>query len=291
MDKHLRDELLVKDGKQQKKKLWENTHIKHQIDRRDNGDTFSLSDHIRAMVYSMLSSGIRWERVEDSIDIKTGRIVLIDELFHQFDEEYIINNSPEFFVNGIFTLHCGSQYTKAQMEALKWNINLFKQWISKYSSIDSFYQQFITDNRSLNKLVKQLSDYGSKDKLRQLGIPLVAEYLKNVGYSIAKPDRHICRILGNTALGCFNIIEVPKYKAIDYISDIAKEIGKTEAEVDYILWMYCADGFGEICTKKPNYTTKSKKAPKCNICKAKEICKAYQNSINQHSSCPRFDPR
>ena len=53
MDKHLRTELLQKNGVLQQKKLWENTFIKHQIDRRNSGDTFTFSDHIRAMVYAM----------------------------------------------------------------------------------------------------------------------------------------------------------------------------------------------------------------------------------------------
>ena len=273
MDKHLRNELLKKDGILQEKKLWENTHIKHQIDNRESGYSFSLSDHIRAMVYSMLSSGIRWERVEDIIDTETGRIVAIDELFHQYDAEYIRATDPMSFVKGVFGWHCGSQYTKKQMDALKPNLQLFGEWIKQTGSIDSYYQQFISDDQSLNELIKQLSDCGSQNKLKQLGIPLTAEYLKSVGYSVAKPDRHICRILGNTALGCFDKSIVPPFEAINYISAIAKEIEKPAAEVDYILWMYCADGYGEICTKRS-----PKRSPKCDICKANGVCKYYQNS-------------
>lgn len=29
-----------------------------------------------------------------------------------------------------------------------------------------------------------------------MGIPLAAEFLKNLGYDVAKPDRHICRAVG-----------------------------------------------------------------------------------------------
>ncbi|MFQ7319337.1 MAG: hypothetical protein ACLRO0_11230, partial [Massilimicrobiota timonensis] len=77
--KHMEDDLrqkFLENG--QEIKLWENTHIKHQIDRRENGDVFSLRDHIRAMVYSMLSSESPWERMENSIDIETGRIIPLD---------------------------------------------------------------------------------------------------------------------------------------------------------------------------------------------------------------------
>lgn len=149
MDKQLREELLVKDGKVQNKKLWEHTHIKKQIDRRKNGDTFTVTDHIRA-------------------------------------------------------------------------------------------------------------------KFAQLGEALTAEYLRNVGYDIAKPDRHICRILGSDILGCSDKKVVPIYEAFDIVAAIANALEKDTAEVDYILWSYCASGYGEICTLKN---------PKCQYCVAKQICK------------------
>lgn len=69
--KHMEDDLrqkFLENG--QEIKLWENTHIKHQIDRRENGDVFSLRDHIRAMVYSMLSSESPWERMETALILK-----------------------------------------------------------------------------------------------------------------------------------------------------------------------------------------------------------------------------
>ena len=40
MDKQLREELFIRDGRIQTKKLWENTYIKKQLDRRKNGGTF-----------------------------------------------------------------------------------------------------------------------------------------------------------------------------------------------------------------------------------------------------------
>lgn len=50
MDEYLRS-ILPSD------KLWENTYIKRQIDKRNGKGSFSINDHIRAMVYSMLSGG------------------------------------------------------------------------------------------------------------------------------------------------------------------------------------------------------------------------------------------
>lgn len=264
MDEHLRNELLMKNGIFQEKKLWENTYIKKQIDKRNNGGIFTLSDHVRAMVYSMLSAGIAWERIEKYIDNETGQITAIDEVFCHYNTDLLLQCNSEKLRNNIKNLRCATQYTFKQMKALiEVNIHKLIEIEKKYGSIDVFYQQFINTDQSLKTLVLLLSHSASKFKLEQMGEALVAEYLKNVGYDIAKPDRHIQRILGNEILGCSGKKIVPVYEVFDIVSEIAKEIGKPIAEVDYILWSYCAKGYGEICTANK---------PKCEKCVVNNYC-------------------
>lgn len=266
MDNQLRSSLLVKNGKIQNKKLWENTHIKKQIDRRNAGDKdFPVQDHIRAMVYSMLSSGISWERVENSIDEKTGRITAIDEIFHRYDPQYLLSCSGDDLADQIKEIGCASYSTRKQMNGLiHTNIGKLLKLQEKYESIDRYYQKYIEMDNSMKLLVRELSCLSSEDKFVQMGEPLIAEYLRNVGYDLAKPDRHICRILGRNYLGCSEQEEVPVYEAFDLIRKLSEYMGrKTIAEVDYILWSYCAVGYGAVC---------SKNNPRCGICVAKEIC-------------------
>lgn len=266
MDSYLRKKYAEEDTP---KKLWENTYIYHQLEKRKAKGIFTVSDHIHAMVYSMLSSGMSWERVEAGIDIKTGKIFPIDELFHDYDPEYILSCDPKELRNIIKEEHHLATFsTKKQMEAIIVpNIRKLQELDRQYNGIDNYYQQFLTGDRPINNLVRQLSSPDSKDKLKQMGVPLTAEYLKNVGYDLGKPDRHICRILGSTALGCSDMKIVPVYDALDIVADIAAELDKPAAEVDYILWSYCAKGYGEICTKPTN-----KRKPQHEICVAKDIC-------------------
>lgn len=265
MDKQLRNGLFVKNGVVQEKKLWENTYIKHQIDKRNNGGNFSINDHIRAMVYSLLSSGIVWERVEKGIDIKTGRINPIDDIFHNYDVDYILKCNPDQLADEIKNLSCASQSTRKQMKAIvSKNINNLISYEKEFGSIDSYYKKFIEQDNTLKALVKQLADSKSENKFDEMAEALIAEYLKNVGYDIAKPDRHIRRILGSKILGCSEYEEVPVNEAFDIVAKIAQEMNKPVAEVDYILWSYCANGYGEICTSKN---------PKCDKCVAREFCK------------------
>lgn len=268
MDKQLREELLIKDGTVlQARKLWENTYIKKQIDKRENGGTFTVSDHICAMVYSMMTSGASWSRVEPSIDIETGRIKLIDEIFCQYDVDILLNTDPMYLVDRVKQHKLGTQYIKNQMIALVGtNIGKMLSLEKEYGSIDKFYQKFIDTDPTLKALVKVLSAEGKPHKYAQMGEALTAEYLKNVGYDIAKPDRHIRRILGSNILGCSDSEIAPIYEAFDIVAEIAKATGKRIAEVDYILWSYCANGYGEICTVNKT---------KCNKCVA-TICKQMQ---------------
>lgn len=80
------------------KSLWENTYIKHRIDKRNMKEPFNLEDHIRGMVYSMLSSNSAWKRVDKGIDKRTGRILSIDKIFRDYDVNFILKSSPEEIV-------------------------------------------------------------------------------------------------------------------------------------------------------------------------------------------------
>lgn len=257
IDKYLRQNLTSP------KMFWENTFIKHQIDKRQNGDKFGLSDHIRAMVYSMISSGIEWKRVESVTILETGMIKPLEDLFNKFDPNYVSGCDPSELYEKIQKLGLASQYTAKQTEALiTVNIPKLKAIENKYDSIDALYQKYIVDG-DMTCLVWKLSAADSRMKFAQMGEALVGEYLKNVGYDTSKPDRHIRRILGGERLAFSESKYAPAFKTFDIIADIAKKSGKLNAEVDYILWSYCAKGYGEICTEKN---------PKCDLCKAKELC-------------------
>ena len=269
MDAHLRSELLKRNGVIQKKKLWENTYSKHQIDKRNDGAVFSLQDHIRGMVYSMLSAGIVWARVESGIDEASGRIAPIDDIFVQYDVDRLMELSPQKLRDGMKGIKCASTYTLKQMGALlEINIGKLAELQRQYGDIDAYYQTLIEEEESLKSLVAALSLPHTKYKFSQMGEALVAEYLKNVGYDIAKPDRHIRRILGKRCLGCSDAEAVPIYDVFDIVTEIASVANMPSAEVDYILWSYCATGFGEICTKEN---------PKCEICVGNKICYKRRN--------------
>lgn len=261
IEQHLREELL----KQMPEKLWEKSFIKQQIERRQNGELFTTTDHIRAMVYSMLSSGISWDKVAKNMNPETKCITSVDKIFCDYDLEQLLKLTPTQLRDSIKEIHCATQSTLKQMESLLTvNVPKLLSIEKTYGTIDTYYQKFIEIDNTLKNLIILLSATESTSKLEQMNIALICEYLRNIGHDIPKPDRHICRILSSEYLAFSDEKKVTPFEAFDIIMKLSKKTGKSAAEVDYILWSYCADGYGEICTLKN---------PKCKTCKAKEICK------------------
>ena len=119
----------------------------------------------------------------------------------------------------------------------------------KQTTRSTMYAEIIRDREELSEQIRALYQ--------------LKEMAMSYGYDISKPDRHICRILGSKNLGCSDSEITSIYEAFDIVAEIAKVLEKHTAEVDYILWSYCANGYGEICTvNKPN----------CDICVGKENC-------------------
>lgn len=228
-----------------------------------------MQDHIRAMVYSMLSSGNKWADVSKNADPVTGCIPDVDEIFFHYGVEKLKECTPGQLRDNVKKIGCGTLLTRKQMEALlSTNIPKLSKLEQEYGTVDTYYQKFIELDNSLKTLVTTLSSLESKDKLAQMDIALVCEYLRNIGYDIPKPDRHICRILGSDYLAFSNEQIVPPFEVFDIIVKLAELTGKNNAEVDYILWSYCATEYGEVCN-----VTK----PKCNICVAKKYCEKKGN--------------
>ena len=250
------------------KKLWENTHVKKQIEKREQGKHFTISDHIRGMVYAMLSSGISWERVEKDIDESTGRILSIDQIFQNYDADTLLSCSVETLKEEIKVQRLAGISTNNQLKGLiPDNIRKLKQWEDTFGSIDSYYKRFIEKDSSYQTLIETLSQSDSENKMKQLSEALTAEYLRNVGYDLAKPDRHVRRILGNSILACSEQEIVPVFEAMEIVREIAGILNRHVAEVDYILWSYCAKGYGEICTSK---------RPLCCDCVIRNYCRKGQ---------------
>ncbi|WMJ76888.1 MULTISPECIES: hypothetical protein [unclassified Sedimentibacter] len=219
------------------------------VAERRNGRVFTFQEHLRGLIYSQLSAQVQWQRVEQHLKE-------IDNLFFDYDCDEILKHNSDYFIKGIKMLKCGSRCTANQMNNLAKNICMLQQIEKEYHSLDAY----VTSKPAI-KIVADLSS--GIYKLAYIGTALAWEYLRNVGIDGAKPDIHICRFLGSNRMGICQSPIATKQEVADIMEEISNVLHITMAEIDSIIWSYCATGFGEICTA----------TPKCQRCIVSDYCK------------------
>ncbi len=123
------------------KGLGYNTSLTAEIEKRKAGKQYTIRDHIRGMIYSLLSNQTKWYRVEP-------RLSEIDELFYNYDPEKILALDPGYYCERLFNLRRGNMSIRAQMEALPDNIQMFRRIEEEYGSIDSFMRKSLNSLRT-----------------------------------------------------------------------------------------------------------------------------------------------
>lgn len=232
------------------KGLGYNTSLTEEIAKRKAGKKYSISDHLRGMIYSMMSNQTKWYRIEPHLEE-------IDELFYNYDPDKIVATDSLYFCQRIFEMKCGNMSTKAQMESLKQNIRTLRSIESKFGSIDSFIF-----SGSPEEVVQKLSSKSSPYKLGMIGEALAWEYLRNVGIDGAKPDTHLRRFFGSDRMGNGKKSPATIKDVNEQVEKLSKQTGMTKVEIDNLIWSFCSDGYGEICTAKPH----------CEVCPIKVYC-------------------
>ena len=231
------------------------TSLTVEIEKRKAGKHYVIQDHIRGMVYSMLTNQTKWYRVEPHLPE-------IDKLFYEYDPEKTLAAEPGYFCQGILDMKCGNMSIKAQMEALPDNIRTFNRIEEEFGSIDAF----ITSEPPA-VIVEKLSNGSSSYKMKMLGEALAWEYLRNVGIDGAKPDTHLRRFLGADRMGTGEHSPATVGEVNAQVARLSEQTGLSKVEIDNLIWSFCADGFGEICTATPH----------CNRCPISDWCKGcYQ---------------
>ena len=218
------------------------------VNRRKNGATFSFEDHIAGMVYALLSNQRPWKAISDNYE-------LIKDIFHGFNPDYLQTIDPVLLVSKLREIKCGNRSIHSQMNALNYNIEQFKRIIKMYGSMDNY----VTSDEPLT-IARSLS--AGEYKLRQMGIALTIEYLKNVGIDAFKPDLHIKRLFGKERLCLSDKSLATEREILEIIKQLSLESSLPTVEIDSIIWQFCAANYAEICGAEP----------KCGNCLVKSMC-------------------
>jgi len=239
-------------------------NLKKNIEGRKD-KIYSLSEHMEAIIYSLLSNQRPWRPIEENRN-------KIDKIFFNYDVEKIKNENPALFVKLLKEIKCANRSINRQMNGLKDIICVLKNIKKEYGEIDNYYNNHPKVKEGYPYyLAKELADRNNKYKLKNMGIALVCEYFKNIGIDTAKPDTHIRRMLGKNILGFSKKESATPEETITYIKEIAEKNNFYQMEVDALLWFYCADGYGQICTKDE---------PRCSECVIKKYCNKFKTNSN-----------
>ncbi len=209
------------------------------IDERASGKHFSMNDHIRGLIYSLLSNNRPWQQIEANIE-------RIDQIFFEYDKDKILATNAGVFVDKLQAIKCGNRNIKNQMNSLHENIHKLERIEKEFGTLDNF----VTSGSPLE--IADLLANSIKYKLKTLGIALAMEYLRNVGIDATKPDTHIRRILGKNRLGYSGQEIAGEIETIEIIDAISSQTGYSASKIDAILWLFCSDDNGMICTEKPH---------------------------------------
>ena len=218
------------------------------VRRRKNGESFNFEDHIAGMVYSLLSNQRPWKAIANNYET-------IREIFHNFNPDYLQTIEPIILVNQLREIKCGNRSINSLMNSLNYNIEQFKKIIKLYGSMDNY----VTSNEPL---IIARSFAEGEYKLKQMGIALTIEYLKNVGIDAFKPDIHMRRLFGKDRLGLSDKSLATEKEILEIIKHFSSEIDTPISEIDSIIWQFCASNYAEICGSNP----------KCENCLVRKKC-------------------
>ncbi len=217
---------------------FENDGIIQKVEERKNGKKYSFSEHLRGLIFSLLSSQRPWKQIEDNVDE-------IDKIFHDYDPDYLRSkDSSDEIVTRIKEMKCGNRNIIAQVESLPNNVDVFYEIEAEHQSLDNFLDG---KGGTPYEVAQELAS-GKKFKLKQVGLALALEYLRNVGIDTVKPDLHICRIIGPERLDF--VIEDRKpspEKAFKIMMDVADQLRVSPAYLDSLLWLFGSN----ICGGNP----------------------------------------
>ncbi|MCC6680219.1 MAG: hypothetical protein IT445_04870 [Phycisphaeraceae bacterium] len=220
------------------------------IEARERGRVWTDNECFEGLVRSVLSNSTDWAKVE-------AVLPEMGSLFHGFDLRWYAQVSPSYVGKTVipwFMAHrAGSLTLDRDLKNLILAAQKLVDYSKKHGSLEKYFTaMFNACKQDAKAVAVLLGSSASRDKLPTLGIPLAAEFLKNIGYDVSKPDRHICR-----AVGCFGWIRFTKWpdktgtkapkvteselQSVMRIMEVfAKHVCMRTTFVDNAVWLLCA---------------------------------------------------
>ena len=220
------------------------------IEERIAGKTWNDDKVFEGLLMAVLSSGIDWSKNEKIRHELKG-------VFCGFSlEEYAAlpdTRIANYIVPWFKERKVGSPWLKGNLVNLTHTARKLAEYSKIHGTAERYFTSLMHQCDDDPKQVALCIGQSNKYKLPSFGVPLAAEALKNLGFDVAKPDRHILRAMGAFGLVRFNrwsdrsknkpptnYTKSELYKTMTFVEEIAVNAGKHAGFVDNAIWLLCA---------------------------------------------------
>lgn len=224
--------------------------VKAVEDRRSGRKKTWTDDEVfEALLMSVLSANTNWERIESvQPDLKTLLSGFGLEAYAKRRKSYIV----EVLVPWFEERRAGSPNLEKNLILLISAARILSEHSRKHGAAESYFTNLMKQHGNDPKQVALcVGKRGSKHKLPALGIALAAEALKNLGFDVAKPDRHVRRAVAAFGLADFQAVDTGykpppetvgnQWQTMKLVEDIAHASGELVAFLDNAIWMLGAE--------------------------------------------------
>jgi len=220
------------------------------VERRERGDSWSNNEVFEALLKAVLSNSTDWAKVEEVLPE-------LEEVFSGFsllrfaattDEEIAGQLVPWFLAH-----KAGSPALRKGLMGLIRTARILQDWSERHGSAEGFFLEALAScGGDPKEAAMAIGTPGTAWKLPAFGVPLAAEGLRNLGFDMSKPDRHVCR-----AAGAFGLVSFRKWPdrsgtkapeagprelraTMQAVETLARQAGLRPTLLDNAVWLLCA---------------------------------------------------
>ncbi len=220
------------------------------VEARTRGRTWSDDETFKGLLLAVLSSNTDWSKIERlQADLA--------EPFAGFSldsyAELPACDIGERILPWFLERKAGSVSLARSLVSLISAARLLSEHSRVHGTAESYFTSLVRRMDGDPKLAALHLGSPGSDKLPAFGVALAAEALKNLGFDVAKPDRHVKR-----AIASFGLIPVvmrqdrtdravPAFSSrssqlavMEAVQDIAEAAGRPVVMVDNAIWLLCA---------------------------------------------------
>lgn len=228
-------------------------------DRRGK-KTWEDDEVFKALLLAVLSAGVDWSIIEKRV------FPYLDD----FLESELIPGSFLASYSKLSDTHINVHWRKWFKERsatprffdllirMKEAARILDKHSKTHGKAEDYFTRLMARHDSDPKKVAVCMGCDGQYKLPALGVPLAAEALKNLGFDVAKPDRHMCRAMHAFGLVVYEQGEKGKrqygnkdkqLEVMTRVEEIANAAGEPVAFVDNAIWMLVAKGERQLADR------------------------------------------